>query len=220
MSIFSDAKSVKKTAAKKSEKERIGVTGLENYAVVDKVVKAFTALQKTLGEEVKDEMVGIFAGIGKQTKKRPENFTGFEGGDVTASCELRCRPSNSPLTDEEVDLLTAADIPFQEVPETYLINPAYSTDASLLEKVAKALESVKGLPEDFILKQDGKRVASAESIDKVFEKGLATSLLPLVVVPAVKPVVGEKITLVDALERVKKLAGLATEAETKKKTKK
>lgn len=217
MSIFSNAKSVKKVSAKKTEKERIAVSGLENYAVVDKVVKAFSALQKTLGEEVKEDMCDTFAGMGKQIKKRPENFTGFEGDHVTASCELRCRPSTSALTEEEVDLLSAANVPFGEVPETYVINPAYSNDAALLAKVAKALESVKGLPEDFILKQDGKKIATAESVEAVFAKGLAESLLPVVAVPAIKPVVGEGITLVDALEKVKKLAGMATEAVSKKK---
>lgn len=212
MSMFAKAKEipVAPKAAKKNAKEEIPVTGLANYAIIDKVVKGFTALQKTLGEGVKDEIVSTFVSMGGQFKKRPDNFRGTDGV-ASASCEIRKRASTSPLTPEETDLLDKNGVPYEEVTlqeDCYVINAAYFADQAMLEKVSKALEAVKGLPDDFIMRQTAikKKVVTDESIETVFAKGLAASLLDVVCVPAIKPTYDG--TLEEALEAAKKLAGL------------
>ena len=220
MSLFKNAKKIEaevKTSAKKDDKAKIALTGLESYAAVDTVMKGFKSLMETIGGTVKDDMNSIFVGIGKQLKARPDNFRGIDG-KASASCEIRNRASSSPLSDEEVVLLTKNEIPVGTIevkPSAYIINPAYFNDSALLEKVSKALEKyVKDLPSDFILLQERveKKIVTDETVDAVFEKGLAELLLSVVTVPAIKPTFNG--TLVEALEAAKSLAGLVdAEAE-------
>jgi hypothetical protein len=224
MSIFSNAKKIEsqpKTSAKKDDKAKIALTGLENYAAIDTVLKGFKAIMETVGESVKGDMNSIFVGIGKQLKARPDNFRGIDG-KASASCELRNRASSSPLSPEEVELLSKNEIPVGSIvtkEAAYIINPTYFNDSALLEKVSKALEKVAGLPADFILVQEKeeKKVVTDETVSKVFEKGLSELLLPIVTVPAIKPTYTG--TLVEALEAAKSLAGLV-DAEAEKKAKK
>ncbi len=225
MSIFDKAKKIEAPEAakgKKDDKEKIHVDGLSKLAVVDAVVKAFTALQSTLDESVKDEMANTFIGIATQTKKRPENFRGIDGAAVSASCEMRKRSSASPLSEDEVTMLKQFGVPIEEITvreDAYVINPVYFSDSEMLEKVSKALEKVKGLPEDFILRQEKvtKKVVSDATIDVVFEKGLGRSLMNMVTTLAVKPVF--KGSLKEALDKVLDMAGLAEEAVESQKAK-
>lgn len=228
MSVFAKAKTVetKKPSAKKvDEKAKYPIVGLGNYGLVDTVVKAFTALKATIEESCKEEMLSKFALLGTVEGKRPDNFRGIDPTEprVSASCELRQRSGNSPLKPEEVEQLTKMEIPFATTvvqPECYRINPKYFTDADLLEKVSKVLEKIKDLPEDFIEHQPEvvKHTVNEDTINEVFKTGAANVLLNMVTVPAIKSTFDG--TLVDALDGVKKLAGLATEAEKTVKTKK
>ncbi len=219
MSIFTKAKVIENPAPAKGKpdnKQKIAVEGLRKLAVVDNVVKAFTALQATLAQTCKEDITNTFIGIGKQTMRRPENFRGTDGEGVTASCELRVRGGQSPVNDEEAAILTAAGIPLKEVvikEDAYIINPEYFNDQALLEKVSEVLSKVKGLPDNFILRQQKlvKKVADDDTVNAVFEKGLAASLLPLVATMAIKPVFEG--TLDEALAEVMKLSGMAKEAE-------
>ena len=225
MSLFEKAKKIETVTPapkKKTDKERINIPGLANLAVVDAIVKGFTAIRSTLDEKVKAEMAATFVGIGNQTKRRPENFRGVEGDVASASCELRTRSSASPLAPEEIDVLKRLEIPVEEIEtkaDCYVINPAYFEDSELLEKVSKALEKVKGLPEDFILKQDRqvKTVVTAETVDTVFEKGLQKTLLDMVCTMAIKPVYDASLS--DAVTAGLKLAGLAETVKEKTKVK-
>lgn len=221
MSMFKNAKTIEaktSTAKKRSDKEEIHVAGLEDLAVVDTVVKTFTAIQKTLATEVKDEMTNIFVGMGKQLKKRPANFRGIDG-ESSASCELRVRSSRSALTAEETEMLDDLGVPYETVVEkedAYVINPAYFDDQEMLEKVSSALESL-GLPEDFILRQEKveKKVVTEETVEAVFAKGVADSLLDIVGTLAIKPKY-EGGDISHALEAAKKLAGLGKKKGAKK----
>lgn len=188
---------------KKDDKSEVRISGLEDYAIVTNLVKSLTAVQNTVGEEVKQEMRKIFA----NNRKRPENFRGVDG-KASASCELRKRSSTSPLNDAEVELLERNDIPYDTLPvveERFVINPAYADDQDLLERISAALSKVKGLPEDFILLQKGsaKKVVSDKTIEKVFECGLADRFIDTVCTLAIKPKLDE--TDVDStLARAKK----------------
>lgn len=202
MSIFEKAKAASAPApapkAKKGEKARIAMPGLETYAALISVGKQIETMSKTMATQIKSRMAVEFQATGMKHRKRPENFKGFEGiGE--ASCELRCRSSSSPLTVEEIEMLKEHNIPVREddvVVETYIINPAYAADSAMLEKVAKALEGVKGLPEDFILHQSQKKTCVDEtSLDAVFalpDAADVARLFPLVAVLAIKPTVSDE----------------------------
>jgi hypothetical protein len=216
MTLFAKAKKTAPATAakgKKDARQEININGLGDYAIVDAVVKGFTALQKTLAESVKDEMSDVFATQGEAIGKRPDNFKGIDNDNTqaSASCELRCRSSASALSDEEAEKLTELGIPFSEVvtqEDCFIINPAYFSDQAMLEKVSKALEKVKDLPEDFIMHQTkvSKKVVTEESMEAVFKKGLAASLLSIVGTLAIKPKFDGSLT--EAVTKAKALAGL------------
>jgi predicted regulator of amino acid metabolism with ACT domain len=189
MSIFANAKSLapEKPKTKKSNKAEIQLEGLEQFALLDSLIKSLEAVRDTYCDMVKCDAREIFA---KADGKRPENFRGIDG-DAEASIELRKRSSRSTLSEEEVATLTEHKVPFDvvdDVTETFVINPEYANDSALLGKIDKALGGVKGLPENFILRQAGvsRRVVSDATIDHVFAHGLASELMDTVTTLAVK----------------------------------
>ena len=202
MSMFEKAKAspvaAPKPKAKKDEKARIAMPGLETYAALVAVGKQIETMSKTMATQIKSRMAIEFQASGMKHRKRPDNFKGFEGiGE--ASCELRVRSSSSPLTVEEIEMLKEHNIPVREddvVVETFIINPEYASNSDLLERVSKALEGVKGMPNDFILHQSQKKVCVDETtIDAVFaieDPKIVAQLFPLVAVLAIKPTVSDE----------------------------
>lgn len=194
MGIFSDAKKTPSKASKSKPAEvLIAIEGLEMYGTIDAVIKSLTALKATYGEEAKDKMREHFIKVGAASASRPANFKGGEGL-VSASCELRARSATSPLSEDEVALLKAYNIPMvtnDVVVDTYIINPAYATDQKLLGKIEKAMLKVSGLPEDFIMKQDGvaTTVVAPNALDVLFSKAekIVRECINLVGVLAIKP---------------------------------
>lgn len=208
MSMFAKAKSVEAFApSSKKGKAEVLMTGLKDYAEIDALVKALTALQKTMGGELKefaaDEFMEMTANIGH----RPDNFKGVEG-IASASMELRKRSSASPLTEEEINLLVAAGLTVEKkvsVNKLFGINPKFAEDQVLLARVEKALTGI--VPEDFIVVQDERftSTVSDETIDQAFRvKNMPRKLFDTVSTLAIKA----KLTVTDLpviLESVKKL---------------
>lgn len=198
MNMFEKAKQSDKPAkaekTKKSKKREVKIDGLELFASVKAVQKALDGLVEGVETDIKRDVAAEFVYEGLRDGKRPENFRGHEGiGE--ASCELRKRSSASKLTSEERAKLDAAGISYETVvsaEETFKINPAYFSDQALLGKVAKALEKVPGLPEDFIVHEQGAThyAVAEESLDQVFQvqnAKIATDLLSIVGTLALKP---------------------------------
>ena len=194
MAMFDSTKKVAAPKGKaKAAKTQVETAGLEHYAAIVAAEKALGALKTTTGEAIKSQMFDQFVEMGVAKGGRPDSYTGVEGS-ATASLELRARSSTSALSSDEVELLTEKGIPTQEIVatvETFIINPAYAEDASLLQKIEKALKSVKGIPEDLFLKQDGtsKTVLAEGALDAVFKHDADTiaDLLPVTSVLAIKP---------------------------------
>ena len=208
MNLFSTAKKVEAPApkAKKNDKERVLIKGLEDYAIICDLEKNLAAIKETLRLDV---VAGMKSYFGK-FKTRPENFRGFEG-DAEASCELKIRPSASPLNPAEVELAKDKGIPTEEVeliPERFVINPALMADQKKLEAISKALSKVPGC-EDFILHQERQvnTVVNEASLTKVFEAGLFESHGSLVSVLSVKPTVKTP-EVSSAIARAQKLLGV------------
>lgn len=171
-------------APKGKKVNAVEIDGLEDYAIADALIKTLIAIKDTLGEPVKDQSRSVF--LQSDGIKRPANFKAVDG-EAEASIQLKKRTTASRLSDTEVALLQSKDIPFDtvdDVPEAYAINPKYLTDSALLARI----EKVKGLPDDFIVKQVAvsKHVVSDETVDAVFSKGLAHELLDVVTSLAVK----------------------------------
>lgn len=196
--MFADAKTTKTgSKSKKNEKEQVAVKGLEVMAAIDHIMKSMTALKTTVAIDVKDQMINHFVKQGCAQKKRPGNFQGYEG-EATASCELRIRASNSPLSDIEKTLLVGNKIPVETVETvvaTFVINPAYANDMKLLSRIEGALKKLKDIPEDLFLKQEGvsKTIVSKNALDVMFSKPqkIAAALIDTVGVLAVKPKLGD-----------------------------
>lgn len=211
MSMFANAKaatSETKPAKKKSDKVEVDILGINDIATIDLVIAAMTAVRENLEEAVKTQMHNQFVIDGEKIGRRPNSFRGIDG-DASASCELRKRSTRSVLSPEEQALLESNNIPYEtivDVPEAYIINPAYASDTDLLEKVSKVLEGVAGLPADFIQFQPKveRKVASDASMDAIFKNKVADDLMNVVGTLSLKPTT-ENTDLEAALEYVKVL---------------
>jgi hypothetical protein len=182
-----------KKSAKKGAKAEVQIAGLEVYAALDAAYKTIEALKVSARENIDAQIQAYFVREGAALKAQPANFRGIDS-DASASCELRKRSSRSFLNEQEVQLLGEAGIPFetiQDKPETFIINPTYLADTTLMNKVGEVLGTVKGIPIDFIQKQEAKTttVVSDESLAALFQKTLADieTLLPVLATTAVKP---------------------------------
>ena len=206
-------KSVK--PAKKSDRPEVSIADLEDFAALDAAIKSMTALKGVLEGNIKASMKSHFVEAGCDSKSRPVNFRGIDGA-ASASCELRARSSASSLSAEEQELLAKFSIPMRTdtvVAETLVINPAYLGDADLLAKVQTALNGVEGIPDDFILKQDGvsKTVVDGDALEVLFATGdeeTAAALLPVVGTLAIKPVLSDSALAYGIVGRL--LAGAAS----------
>jgi len=221
MNMFEKAKKVQTPKAepkgKGKKKHEVEIAQLELFASVRAVQKALDGLVEGIEEEIKDDVAGEFITLGLREGKRPENFRGLDGF-ASASCELRKRSSRSNLSTEELKLLVDNGISYETVhdtEETFKINPAYFNDSKLLEKVAKALESVDGLPSDFIVHEEGKtrHTVAEQSLDQVFQvqnAKIAAQLLNVVGTLALKPKLDSG-SIADAMKLIQ--AELAPEGE-------
>jgi hypothetical protein len=195
--------------AKKSKAEEVVIVGLRDLAALDAAMKAMKSLKETIEADVKEAEKAYFVQKGVETGVRPLNFTGVEDF-ASSSVQLRVRGENSPLSDEEVALCEEYEIPLNTVTmveETFIINPAY-LDSGILAKVGEAIAKVKGVPEDFILKQESvsKKVANDESIKALFatkDENKISSLFSIVGTLANRLTVGDKIA--EAMEVVRKM---------------
>lgn len=206
--MFSTAKVVpaKKPTTKKAAAEALKVEGLEGYAAVCAAIKALEARKEIFESKVKGTMAEIFVENGIAKGKKPENLKAVEGA-AEGSLQLRLRSSASKLSEEEVELLADNDIPYETVTvveDTFIINPEYATDMKLLGKIEEALKKVKGIPADFIMKQEGvaKNIVTEDSLDAIFKTNerTAAALLPLVSCMAIRSKVnGDFMPIIDRI---------------------
>lgn len=203
MNIFEKAKATPIVASPKSklEEPRVKTPGLEIYAYADALEKQLAALKKSLKANLTPVMVKHFL------KTKGENYKG-EDKSATASLECRKRASNSALEAIEIDLLKEKGISTLFVDGDYKINPAHAINSKLMKDVAKALEGVKGLPQDFIQFDAKKKrtITTDQSIDEVFrlnDEDTIKQLLPIVGVFSIKAQTATKIEKVfSAIEKI------------------
>lgn len=197
MSLFANAQPVTKPAvANAKSKESIEVAGLEQYAMLDALGKNIATVQKTVGAVIKDEaMADLFYNKAMEAGELPESLQGYEG-IATASLECRKRGTNSPLTEQEVEVFEANGLEPEKAVithEAFLLNPKYTGDMKLLAKINKLLEGK--VPEDLFMKQEevSKYVVTdslvAEACSKKAE--MPREVFMLMTVLAIKPRLAE-----------------------------
>jgi hypothetical protein len=205
VNMFAKAKSapapVKPVAA--AERESFKVSGLEELTVIDTLIKNLDALKKSMRS-------GIDAQLRAKFIEGEENFDAYEGIAEAVALASK-RSTNSQLTAEEVEALEADDIPvgkMELVPERFVVNPAYADDQKLLKRVSDALGTVKGMPEDFIMKQDGteKRVVTDETLKAIkADAELLRKHFDTVSVIGLKPKLTQEMGIPALLEKLKSI---------------
>lgn len=159
----------KVTKGKKKVVDAVTVTGLEDLAIVNAVMKQLETLQSTLKQEVNDQMLDVFVENGMEAGKKPANFAGTDT-NASGSMQLRKRTARSKLTQADTDLLDELGISYEESDDSFFyINKKYAGDDKLLTKVSKALDKVPGIPTDFIEATPTTYVTTDESIDDLFK---------------------------------------------------
>lgn len=208
MGLISNAKKietgVKEAGKKKNERAEIKVPGVKLIATLDAVIKACEAAKEIaangLDETFWNQFLKNRGGENNGPGVKPESFNAVEAldpnkplkGNATVNVQCRKRGDNSPLKPEEVELIlkVAATIKDKDLkeqfkpkevtltPELIAINPDYATNTALMDKVEKALEGVKGIPSDFIVKQDKKtkQVVSPELEAAAWRHGNAEAI--------------------------------------------
>lgn len=165
--------SVKTTAGKKKDKEIIELPGAEQLAHLDAVIKAATAAKDAIENGLREVVLDKFMDQIGDTGKKPESFYGVEGF-AEVNLQMRKRGTNSALNADEQELLSNKGVAFKReviTPQLFAINPAYATDAKLLERVEKALAKI--VPEDFIVMQEEKfkMVVDDDCLEAAFKSG-------------------------------------------------
>lgn len=208
--LFTNAKVANKPvkAAKSKDKAEVAIDGIANLAAVDALIKSLAAIKETLEADVKAQTLAEFKSQ-VATTGRIENFRGVDDG-ASASCEFRKRSSASALNEADIDLLNRFKVPFGQnvmVESCYRINPKYTGDSNLLQKISNAISKVKDVPEDFIELQEGvsKAVVTEDTVAVACKNPEAFDAVATVIgTLALKPKLDETDT-VAIIEKVKAL---------------
>lgn len=213
MDIFKNAKSVGKssTKAKDNQRPRDHVDGLEDYGNLVAMGKTLKTMIETQASICNAQAAEHFVNEALLYGKVGKSYRGTDG-DVTASMELRKRSSASGLNEEEIAVCEKYKVKLEVVedrPETYIFNPVYVNDEKLLQRIAKALEKVPGMPADLIQKQEStkKTIITEEAMDAVFatkDEDTIRAMMPIVATQAIKPTVPN----FDPLSAMKMIADL------------
>lgn len=177
--------------------ETVQIAGLADYARVDAAAKLYTATAERLANAIKAYGQQILIGQGIQFQRRPANLKGV---DDKATGSIQLKANGGALSDEAVAKLRAARIPLKTadvVTETFVFNPAYINDSTLLEKIKNALNAIEGIPADLIMFQQQRKTTcdGDATLDAVFrlrskdglpDRQRIEALLPLVTCMALK----------------------------------
>jgi hypothetical protein len=189
--MFTNAKkvaAVNPAAPKAKAKITHAVDALDGYAEVaalDTCIKQLTGLLELKKAPIKEAVIERLISRGIATKLKPNTMYPADGG-AGGSASLTRRGSNRALAAAEVEVLAELfELPIGEdgglaipgitetrekQPALLAVNPAYAHDELLLARIDKALQGVKGVPEDFIVQQDPviETIVSETALDRIF----------------------------------------------------
>ena len=185
------AGSTTNTSKAKKDLDAVHFEDLGTLAMLKAAIEQLKTMHDTLDAEVKDEVIDEFVNRGKKLGKKPANFPG-QGDHASGSMQIRQRSSRSVLTSADINTLDQLGISYKETDDThFFINKDYADDEKLLAKVSKALESIDGIPTDFIQATPTRYVVTTQSIDELFaNKRLSNDrlkeVLTIVATPAMR----------------------------------
>jgi hypothetical protein len=182
--MFASAKKValapKTTAKGKPTKPVDLIEGWEELCALDVVSKALAGLVtvKKLSLE-EGPITDLLVTRGLATGRKPESLSPVEG-EGKGSAYIAKRSTKSPLSEEEIELLTETvgeeALPsyvemVEDRPALLAVNPEYASDEALLRKIDRALKSVKDIPEDFIIETEAvsKTVVADGAVNEMFK---------------------------------------------------
>lgn len=165
INLFEKAKAAApKGSPKKPEAPRIETEGLAQYAMIDALEKQLKSLKETIRPTIDEQMYAQFLA------NRGQNYKGKESTHASASLELRKRSSASGLTDAEVTICEKKGISLTRIEGDFKLNLT-GMSVKKLEEVSAAINSVKGLPEDFLTFDGSKArtITTETSIEEAFK---------------------------------------------------
>jgi hypothetical protein len=189
--MFSTAKKVAAVTppAPKGKATPNAVDAIPGYAAVaalDVCIKQLVALLELKKDPVKGTVSDRLLKRGMATKTKPATMYPADGSSAGGSVSLTRRASNRPLAENEIEVLAdlfeisigdngGLTIPGitetrEKQPALLAVNPAYAGDEILLARIDKALQGVKGVPEDFIIQQDPviETIVSETALDRIW----------------------------------------------------
>lgn len=178
----------KETKVKKPEVAEVQVAGLEDLAALDAVIANLNEQREALATKIKgNSILPYFIKKGLADAARPANFKGIEGA-TAASCELKARAASSAPNALELELLVKYEIPTEQVEDrvqTFVFNPKYLTDITLMRRIERLLKRDKKVPTDLIMFQEAqtKTVVGKTALAVLFgkkDRRVAKLLLPVV----------------------------------------
>ncbi len=197
--IFASAPSVKAPAkATKAEgRKAFAVEGLSELAAINAMLGTLEGLKETFEAQVKAAGLDLYVQESLRYSSKPDTFN-LEDDKAKGQYQMRKRSSVSALTDEEVTLLAALNIPFEEnvkVEEHFFFNPALLQDQKVMVKISNALQKIKDLEGvQIVMKQEAqsKTVVSDGSIEAacktIKDKDQLAAVLKIVGVQALKTI--------------------------------
>ena len=197
MSLFANAVILKpvKSIAKKT-KDEIEMPGLKTVAMVDALIKTLSTLQSTLTKELKDTAAVLFYTQAAESGKAPVTFRGVDG-DASGAFECRKRSTNSPLAEDEVELLVKSGLIIEEqtiVPEMFGFNSELIKNPktmALIEGLLGPAIATGKLPAGLIVKQEkvSKRVVTDQTLADAcsMKSKLSPVVLSMLTSLAIKP---------------------------------
>lgn len=159
---------------------RIATPGLDLYATIDAMIKNLFTLKDTAREEIERQMVDQFY------SNKGVNYKA-EDTASTATLMWTKRNSRSSLSDIELEMLAGTGISTEVVedrPETYIINPTYAENVTMMKKAQEALKKA-GLPADILMYQEStKKTVTTENskteLMKLNDEETIKKLIPIV----------------------------------------
>jgi hypothetical protein len=197
----------KKGAAKPSRALDL-VPGWAELCALDACAKALTGLLALKKTAVTAAVEARLKERGLQRRGKPDTMSLAEG-EAAGSAYLRRRDSRSPVTPDELLMLSEhleaekdaegnpIGIPgftetIESTPELLAINPLYASDELLLARVDKALSGISGIPDDFVVQipAQQKVVVSDVAWDSLFREpaGVVEQLFSILGAVTLRPV--------------------------------
>lgn len=201
MGLITGAKVIKaeapKGGRKAAAKPSVEMPGMRRLAAIRAAIDSLKAMAAIEEASIKGAVSAKFIKDGCEIQDRPQNFDGVDG-TASGNCQLKIRSTASILSEEEIETLTKAGLTTRSIvttEEAFMINPDHAENMELLQRIEEALETVKGIPTDFFIKQEKVevQVASEEAFKAVFKKKAeeVSTLLPIMTTIAIKTVLTE-----------------------------